>query len=150
MNPEKTSKFCRNTLGFYPTPRDSPREWNVFTILNEKVAKWLKSYGVNSGNARDYFHEMIRFSSDEGHSIFEHARNNNAGNMFHSYEACQGFVMTCILNSIAEESAAFYLNKKPYVKPLKDSKPLLPLLYSKPLLPLPTKKSNKRSRNDED
>jgi hypothetical protein len=101
----EASKAFRTALGFYPTSKDA-EEMSIFTSVYERSKLFAYTRGLHAGNARSCYHDMAQFSFDESHALFEYAKTYpQFFSLLPTIQACQSFILSVLLASIAEDDA---------------------------------------------
>lgn len=98
---QRTSKYMRQHMGFYPTSgkhvAGSDVEWSLFVDVNTHVTRWLRAQGVTGANARHKLSEINKFALHEAHELWLHVKFDKAlASLLPDQGACDAYVFAVI------------------------------------------------------
>lgn len=98
---QRTSKYMRQHMGFYPTSGKaaaaSDVEWSLFVDVNTHVTRWLRAQGVTGANARHKLSEINKFALHEAHELWLHVKfDKQLATLLPDQGACDAYVFAVI------------------------------------------------------
>jgi hypothetical protein len=98
---QRTSKYMRQHMGFYPTSGKSAAasdvEWSLFVDVNTHVTRWLRAQGVTGANARHKLSDVNKFALHEAHELWLHVKfDKQLASLLPDQGACDAYVFAVI------------------------------------------------------